>query len=32
MNRAAEAREPLERAAGQTADPAAAQLAKDLLT
>ena len=32
MNRMAEAREALERAAGQTSDPAAAQLAKDLLT
>ncbi|MCR5415075.1 MAG: hypothetical protein K6F50_10170 [Kiritimatiellae bacterium] len=32
MNRAEEARVPLEAAAGQTADPAAAQLAKDLLT
>jgi len=31
MERAAEARAPLEEAAGQTADPAAAQLAKDLL-
>ena len=32
MNRMAEARRPLEEAAEQTADPAAAQLAKDLLT
>ena len=31
MERRAEAREPLEEAANQTADPAAAQLAKDLL-
>ena len=31
MSRTAEAREPLEEAANQTADPAAAQLAKDLL-
>ncbi len=31
MDRAAEARAPLEEAAGQTADPAAAQLAGDLL-
>ena len=31
MNRAAEARIPLEEAASDTADPAAAQLAKDLL-
>ncbi len=31
MNRAIEAREPLEEAANQSADPAAAQLAKDLL-
>ena len=31
MQRAAEARAPLEAAANQTADPAAAQLAKDLL-
>ena len=31
MNRVAEAREPLERAAAQTEDPSAAQLAKDLL-
>ena len=31
MDRAAEARAPLEEAAGQTADPAAAQLARDLL-
>ena len=32
MDRASEARVPLEEAAGQSADPAAAQLAKDLLT
>ena len=32
MNRAAEARLPLEEAASDTADPAAAQLAKDLMT
>ena len=32
MSRTAEARVPLEEAANQTADPAAAQLAKDLLT
>ena len=32
MSRTAEAREPLEEAANQTADPAAAQLAKDMLT
>jgi len=32
MNRTAEARIPLEEAASDTADPAAAQLAKDLLT
>ena len=32
MDRRAEARGPLEEAARQTADPAAAQLAKDLLT
>ena len=32
MDRASEARVPLEEAAGQFADPAAAQLAKDLLT
>ena len=32
MERTAEARVPLEEAANQTADPAAAQLAKDLLT
>jgi len=32
MNRAAEARIPLEEAASDTSDPAAAQLAKDLLT
>ena len=32
MSRAAEARGPLEEAANQTADPAAAQLAKDMLT
>ena len=32
MGRIAEARIPLEEAANQTADPAAAQLAKDLLT
>ena len=32
MDRALEARVPLEEAAGQSADPAAAQLAKDLLT
>ena len=32
MERVAEARAPLEEAANQTADPAAAQLAKDLLT
>ena len=32
MERVAEARIPLEEAANQTADPAAAQLAKDLLT
>ena len=32
MDRAPEARVPLEEAAGQSADPAAAQLAKDLLT
>ena len=32
MSRPAEARGPLEEAANQTADPAAAQLAKDLLT
>ena len=32
MNRAAEARMPLEEAASDTADPAAAQLAKDLMT
>ena len=32
MERAAEARASLEEAANQTADPAAAQLAKDLLT
>lgn len=32
MGRASEARVPLEEAAGQSADPAAAQLAKDLLT
>ncbi len=32
MDRAMEARVPLEEAAGQSADPAAAQLAKDLLT
>ena len=31
MSRTAEARGPLEEAANQTADPAAAQLAKDLL-
>ena len=31
MSRTAEARAPLEEAANQTADPAAAQLAKDLL-
>ncbi|MBO7654787.1 MAG: hypothetical protein J6U40_07675 [Kiritimatiellae bacterium] len=31
MDRVAEARAPLERAASQTDDPAAAQLAKDLL-
>ncbi len=31
MERVAEAREPLEEAARQTSDPAAAQLAKDLL-
>ncbi len=32
MSRTAEARGPLEEAANQTADPAAAQLAKDMLT
>ena len=32
MGRTAEARVPLEEAANQTADPAAAQLAKDLIT
>ncbi len=32
MDRTAEARGPLEEASNQTADPAAAQLAKDLLT
>ena len=32
MDRTSEARIPLEEAANQTADPAAAQLAKDLLT
>lgn len=32
MDRVSEARVPLEEAAGQSADPAAAQLAKDLLT
>ena len=32
MGRTSEARAPLEDAAGQSADPAAAQLAKDLLT
>ena len=32
MNRAAEAREPLEEAASDVSDPAAAQLARDLLT
>ena len=32
MDRAAEAKGPLEEAANQSADPAAAQLAKDLLT
>ena len=32
MSRASEARGPLEEAANQTADPAAAQLAKDMLT
>ena len=32
MNRPSEARIPLEEAANQSADPAAAQLAKDLLT
>ncbi len=32
MSRTAEARAPLEEAANQTADPAAAQLAKDLLS
>ena len=32
MSRTAEARVPLEEAANQTADPAAAQLAKDMLT
>ena len=32
MSRTAEARGPLEEAANQTADPAAAQLAKDLLS
>ena len=32
MNRTAEARVPLEEAASDTVDPAAAQLAKDLLT
>ena len=32
MSRTGEARGPLEEAANQTADPAAAQLAKDLLT
>jgi Flp pilus assembly protein TadD len=32
MDRVADARVPLEEAAGQSADPAAAQLAKDLLT
>ena len=32
MGRTAEARVPLEEAANQSADPAAAQLAKDLLT
>ena len=31
MGRTEEAREPLEAAAGQTADPAAAQMAKDML-
>ena len=31
MNRTSEARAPLEEAANQTADPAAAQLAKDLI-